>query len=48
MSETCPTVKIVADNEAGHVVINEEDFDKKTMKLAKGETEPAAAEPAAE
>lgn len=28
MSDTCATVKIIADNEDGHAVINESDFDE--------------------
>lgn len=30
MSNTCPTVKVKADNEHGFMVINESDFDAKT------------------
>lgn len=26
--ETCPVVKVVADNEQGYMLINESDFDK--------------------
>lgn len=33
MSDTCPTVKIVAENEQGYVVINEDDFDEETQVL---------------
>lgn len=31
--DTCPTVKIKADNEQGFIVINEEDFDETTQVL---------------
>jgi hypothetical protein len=33
MENTCPTVKIAADNEQGFVVINESDFDPKTQAI---------------
>lgn len=32
MSDTCETIKIVAKNEQGFIVINLSDYDAKTMK----------------
>ena len=32
MSDTCETIKIVAKNEQGFIIINKSDFDPKTMK----------------
>jgi len=46
-----PTVKIVADNKNGYVVINEEDFDKRNQKLFKEDVvkeEPVVVEEAVE
>lgn len=37
MSETCPTVKIDADNEQGFAVINESDFDADTQTIFSSE-----------
>lgn len=39
MYQTCPTVKVKADNEQGFVVINESDFDKETQMLFGDESE---------
>lgn len=33
MSETCPVVKIKAENEQGFVIINESDFDSEKHEL---------------
>ncbi len=39
MSETCPTVKVKADNDDGFIVINESDFDPKVHKRFEEPTE---------
>lgn len=39
MSDTCPTVKVKADNEQGFVVINESDFDPAVQKRFEVEEE---------
>lgn len=33
MYETCPTVKVKADNEQGFAIINESDFDEGSQEL---------------
>lgn len=33
MEQTCPTVKVVAENEQGFVIINESDFDAQKHEL---------------
>lgn len=39
MNETCPTVKVKADNEQGFAVINEADFDAKVHEHFASEEE---------
>lgn len=39
MSQTCPTIKVKADNEQGFMVINESDFDEKAHEAFESEND---------
>lgn len=40
MDNTCPTVRVKADNDDGYAVINESDFDPAKHEMLDGQHEP--------